>query len=672
MEARALFGEDVLELLAAVEVAVPLPLLAATAAKGTADLEDALHSLERDGLVQWVAGSRVTHTEAGRASILAGLTSVRRARLRGLVGRAALGTESFDPAMTATLVLDGSRLDPSPTTLSDLLRSTGALHRAGQLTAELAVLRLIVEAIDEGHPVDPVTRVNAICRLSFALRFAGQAEEALLLATRARHTARSSGDAAALAAAALGGRPESISMSDDPSAGGALIDEALRAGEQLDVDIRARLLAAKSEATVFSDLAGAQSAGKEALRLAREHVDPTTFTIAGYAYHVSHWHPSRQAEMLALGTEMVSVADRSAEFDEYGACTRLHVFLELGDWPHVDTELAAMERRLAAAPRPYELLWYRLIKAARLQVCGQWDAAAELFMAGFEVASGPDYGSAFNLLLGQAAINAWHQGHDLSMLTGPGLFPAGPMSTVWRAGMLGWNARSMPVEEVRAGLDDLLAEGVAGLRPDMTYGLVVGLLATAAAEIRSVPHAAMLADELAEYPDQWAGGGGALVVGPNRYHLGRLSAVLGQLEQADEQLRAARRQAAAGDCEPWVAWIDLAAAEVAAERGQPAAAAFAHAAAQRAERLGMATVAGRAGALAGSRPLPAGLTQRESAVLALAASGESNRNIAGQMHLSVKTVERHLQNAYRKIGAKNRAEAASFVTRELSGSQRLQ
>jgi DNA-binding CsgD family transcriptional regulator len=33
--------------------------------------------------------------------------------------------------------------------------------------------------------------------------------------------------------------------------------------------------------------------------------------------------------------------------------------------------------------------------------------------------------------------------------------------------------------------------------------------------------------------------------------------------------------------------------------------------------------------------------------------------------LSVHTIERHLANAYRKIGARNRADATAFALREL-------
>jgi DNA-binding NarL/FixJ family response regulator len=62
------------------------------------------------------------------------------------------------------------------------------------------------------------------------------------------------------------------------------------------------------------------------------------------------------------------------------------------------------------------------------------------------------------------------------------------------------------------------------------------------------------------------------------------------------------------------------------------------------------------------------LTQREHDVLALLASGSTNQEIATQLHLSAKTVERHLTNLYRKLGVTNRTEAATYAIRNSIGS----
>ncbi len=62
-------------------------------------------------------------------------------------------------------------------------------------------------------------------------------------------------------------------------------------------------------------------------------------------------------------------------------------------------------------------------------------------------------------------------------------------------------------------------------------------------------------------------------------------------------------------------------------------------------------------------PRLAGLTVREIEVLLLIAGGRSNKEIAAQLCLSIRTVERHINNLYRKIDAQNKADATAFALR---------
>lgn len=55
------------------------------------------------------------------------------------------------------------------------------------------------------------------------------------------------------------------------------------------------------------------------------------------------------------------------------------------------------------------------------------------------------------------------------------------------------------------------------------------------------------------------------------------------------------------------------------------------------------------------------LTVREIEVLTLLARGLSNREMGEQLVLSPRTIERHLENVYRKTGARNRAEATAYA-----------
>lgn len=62
-------------------------------------------------------------------------------------------------------------------------------------------------------------------------------------------------------------------------------------------------------------------------------------------------------------------------------------------------------------------------------------------------------------------------------------------------------------------------------------------------------------------------------------------------------------------------------------------------------------------------PPPHGLSRRELEVLRLLAAGESNRQIARRLGLSPHTIERHVANLYRKIGARGRADATAYALR---------
>jgi two-component system, NarL family, response regulator NreC len=55
------------------------------------------------------------------------------------------------------------------------------------------------------------------------------------------------------------------------------------------------------------------------------------------------------------------------------------------------------------------------------------------------------------------------------------------------------------------------------------------------------------------------------------------------------------------------------------------------------------------------------LSERESGVLRLIASGYSNKEIAAQLSLSVKTVEAHKANAMRKLGLRGRIDIVKYA-----------
>jgi two-component system response regulator DesR len=76
-------------------------------------------------------------------------------------------------------------------------------------------------------------------------------------------------------------------------------------------------------------------------------------------------------------------------------------------------------------------------------------------------------------------------------------------------------------------------------------------------------------------------------------------------------------------------------------------------------------VVGEGGAVfgPGETELPAGLSAREREVLSLIATGATNAEIADRLFLSPHTVKEHTSTLYRKLGARNRAEAVRLGQR---------
>jgi DNA-binding CsgD family transcriptional regulator/tetratricopeptide (TPR) repeat protein len=110
----------------------------------------------------------------------------------------------------------------------------------------------------------------------------------------------------------------------------------------------------------------------------------------------------------------------------------------------------------------------------------------------------------------------------------------------------------------------------------------------------------------------------------------------------------------------FAAEAQAAAAEAHAAAGQKARA---HASAERARRLAV----GCAGATTpllrrlGAAGQPGDLTRREREIAELAARGHTDREIAGMLYLSVRTVHAHLRSAYAKLGIAGRGELGAAL-----------
>jgi DNA-binding CsgD family transcriptional regulator/tetratricopeptide (TPR) repeat protein len=144
----------------------------------------------------------------------------------------------------------------------------------------------------------------------------------------------------------------------------------------------------------------------------------------------------------------------------------------------------------------------------------------------------------------------------------------------------------------------------------------------------------------------------------------RLSAVLGRIDEAIEYFERARVTLDRRDQRVMRAIVDYDEALVRLAHRQPGGSTLLGEASARFEALGMREWSRRAALVkAADRDLPNRLTAREAEILRLVAIGKTNKEIAAALVISVHTVERHVQNAYRKINARNRADASTYVAR---------
>jgi DNA-binding CsgD family transcriptional regulator len=148
----------------------------------------------------------------------------------------------------------------------------------------------------------------------------------------------------------------------------------------------------------------------------------------------------------------------------------------------------------------------------------------------------------------------------------------------------------------------------------------------------------------------------------NELTAARLFTTLGQRHEALRHISAARAKAIAHGQRPLRAIIDY--EEWVITRDSPKRDGFVRLSNVVAEfeRLGMLEWVRRT-TLQQPAAAPHGLTKREVDVLRLVATGKTNREIALDLVISVYTVERHVHNAYTKIGVRNRADATAYVIR---------
>ncbi len=443
---------------------------------------------------------------------------------------------------------------------------------------------------------------------------------------------------------------------------------AALAAEPLDEVQQAMLRARRMRHYCWSWPATYRAEAEAEVERARGLASPEPLAYSLFALHTAMELPAELPRALAISEDLVGLTQRH----------RSPVIRAMGHWRrYVDCLLAA-----DSAGRDAHL-------AALVRACGEtadryWDMVATMCRADHEI-SGGNFGRGEELL---GALRT-------SLTEFPGLLTAAvaTLSVILR-GARGQVAPDAPISRT--------ATGARVLHPAFRIGLAYtlslsGRTTEAAAELEGIdfenlrrdggylPSLAMVIDmAIDHFGDRalaekcyrlllpYAGmmvvtGPGQGTWGPGSLYLGRAAAFLG-LPAAADHLRQARSTAAAMRARPALALALLELGLQQREEGDPAGAAMIEEALSIAGMVGMASTAARARAALRTAPArrraPAAateLSQREREVLALIARGHTAAEVASQLVLSRRTVEKHLEHAYAKIGARNRAEGITWA-----------
>jgi DNA-binding CsgD family transcriptional regulator/tetratricopeptide (TPR) repeat protein len=708
--------QEALALAAVAGSTFPLAVLERAGGGGRLPLLAALEEAERARLILQAPESpgrfRFAHA-LFREALYESLPAIRRMLLHRAVGEAleslAVGA---DPPL-AELAFHFGRAAPSGVEEKAVRYAVAAAEQAARALAyedAAALYRAALQILATRRPVDTLER----CRLLLAL---GQAQWSLGDAHTARDTflaaaalARSAASPDLLTRAALGyslhyepGEVEPVRI--------GLLREALALLDPSAGSLRAQVMAELAQALYWANAREEREAlSREAVALARRLDDPPTLGRVLRLRTLAAWNPDTTEERLATGDELLRLgaATGNRALARGGAEIRYAALLELGDIAAIDAMLDVWPAEAPEQRHPARRWEAAMTRAMRVLLAGRLDEAERL--AGEAVQAGArlqDQGAVY-LYYGMQ-IFAIRREQDRLAEVEPAIRATAeryPLIPAYRAG-LAWIAceRDRP-DEARSLLDTLAADEFAAIPFDMGWPVAVMALAQACAALGDAHRAASLYRLLLPYANRCiVAGQGAVCYGSASLPLALLAATICR-GGAHGDSTAPSRETAARHFRDALAVNARMGARLALAWTQYQYAAFLldwnahrgtmnndecgmmhrerHRAAQplidqarsTARELGMtrllrqieaftarSTPAPHSSFIPRRSSFPDALTAREVQMLRLLAAGKSNRAIAAECVLSIRTVERHIANIYAKIGAHNKAEATAYAFR---------
>jgi DNA-binding CsgD family transcriptional regulator len=515
--------------------------------------------------------------------------------------------------------------------------------------------------------IDAERRADLLLAAGDAWTRLGRYDRAKVRFGEAMDVVRPLGDHRRLATAAIGhmGPPRLERRVDSIR----LLEEALAAVPAEDEVLRARLFAAGAHAVPNDRSAEARMQAEEAWQLANAVKDPFAIALAAVTLGLLSLTPDDIDDAVKIVDEGLAAARGLGDLEQVNTCLVLRSFVaanrgEFADVVRVEEEWRASAERTG---HPTDVLLGLAQRCRWALLRGDFGTAEEAIEAQQALTEDTPK-QELPLWVGQLVFLRWWQGRAAELHG-----PTAEVATYRNLDLRLFDALialqagdSTPARtSLEANRSELTDVSFAWTRP---CDLVIA--AELALQLDDRSAMAWLHEAMQPWAGLHANWTIGVALGPFDLHLGRLRAVLGD-ERAIPSLEAALASVAALEARPLMMTTKAALADALERRGGSGDDSRARDlwtdAALLARELQLPDRARdyEAVLVGGVVREPGGLSAREADVLGLLATGASNQQIAEALHVSVKTVERHLSNLYRKLDVTNRTEAAAHALRRL-------
>ncbi len=664
-------------------------LLQGTSVMDSTPLEDALDEALNAGMLR-EDGERYAFGHALiRQTVLDDLRLPRRQRLHLQAATAieALYGRNLDPHLSELAShyrLAGAAADPDK--VIDTCRRAGEAAVATVAWEEAATHFETTLGLLPSH--QPIERLELLLALGAAQMKAGDRPRGKETLQRAAAVARRlpSPEHLARVALTLGGAEIEPSITD------TLLVDLLREARDALIDtenegvLHARVLARLALELRLDEMrAGSTALAEEAVVAARQASDLPALVVALGALSNTLMGPQHTDihEQRAVADTMMQLA---RETGDANLTVQSHIHLiyshtKSGDVAALDAELAACARLASELRQPYYQWLTALYQAMRALLAGDLVEAERLIFHARAVGQSMESQAVERAFAMQILALRREQGRlgecetEFSRFDAVHYLPSWRF-TQWRFAAILFLHELGRVDEARRRFESLIALGYPVVEGQGGWLGVLASRAEVCAALNQVEHAAELYDIMLPHADRvpWPDPVCCVCLGSVARYLGILATTLGRWDAAHEHFEQAIAVHERMGARPLLAHtLRDHAAMLLARHGRGDL----HLARQQLARalhlyteLGMTHHAARVHALlvdpslAVAPPASAirdGLTPREVEVLGLLAAGLSNREIAAALVVSVRTVGRHVDNIYGKIGVHERGKARQYA-----------